>query len=105
MTEPAQLDPRPPERPGPGSVKSTAVAAVAVFTLLVTACGGGGPGSAVKSATYQKALAYSQCMHSHGVPGPAASTARSMGRASLRTDHAGHRIALYARPRTNAARV
>jgi hypothetical protein len=28
---------------GPGGVKSTAVAAVAVFTLLVTACGGGGP--------------------------------------------------------------
>jgi hypothetical protein len=61
----------PGRRSGRGrrGVRSTAVAAVAGLTLLVTACGGGGPGTAVKSATYQKALAYAHCMRSHGVPG------------------------------------
>jgi hypothetical protein len=49
--------------------RATAAAAVVVLALLVTACSGAGPGTAVKSSTYVKALAYSQCMRSHGVPG------------------------------------
>src|SRR5215472_9481228 len=49
------------------------LAATAVLTTLVTACGGGGGSQAGTTAggskTYQQALAYSQCMRSHGVPG------------------------------------
>jgi hypothetical protein len=37
--------------------------------LLAAACGGGGSSPALAGQTaYQKALAYSQCMRSHGVP-------------------------------------
>jgi hypothetical protein len=57
-----------PRQPGPGHAVVVAAAA-AGFALLVTACGGGGPAAAGKSPAYQKALAYSQCMRSHGVPG------------------------------------
>lgn len=51
-------------RPG---ILATAVAALA---LLVAACGGssGGPAAAGETA-YQEALAYAQCMRSHGEPG------------------------------------
>jgi hypothetical protein len=48
------------------------LAATAALALLVTACGGGGSqaGTATTggSKAYQQALAYSQCMRSHGVP-------------------------------------
>jgi|SRR5215472_2000328 len=44
-------------------------AAVVGIVLLAVACGGcGGSPSVGGSTTYQKALAYSQCMRSHGVP-------------------------------------
>jgi hypothetical protein len=50
------------------------LAATAALALLVTACGAAsgsqaGPTTAGGSKTYQQALAYSQCMRSHGVPG------------------------------------
>jgi hypothetical protein len=43
---------------------------LAAATLLAAACGGGGssPASAAQTA-YQQALAFSQCMRAHGVPG------------------------------------
>jgi hypothetical protein len=46
-------------------------AAVAGIALLVAACGGSGGGSpaAAGSTAYQKALAYAQCLRSHGEPG------------------------------------
>ena len=47
-------------------------AALAGIAMLAVACGGGPPaGSAVGSGqtSYQQALAYAQCMRSHGVPG------------------------------------
>jgi hypothetical protein len=44
-------------------------AAVAGIALLVAACGGGGSSTASGSTPYQKALAYSQCMRTHGDPG------------------------------------
>jgi hypothetical protein len=43
--------------------------AVAGLALVVTACGGGGPSAAGGSSPYQKAVAYAQCMRSHGMPG------------------------------------
>lgn len=43
--------------------------AVAAMAALVAACGAGGPSAAGGSSPYQKAVAYSQCMRSHGVPG------------------------------------
>ena len=50
-----------------GGVLAVVLAAAA---LLAAACGGGGssPASAAQT-TYQKAVAYSQCMRAHGVPG------------------------------------
>jgi hypothetical protein len=49
------------------------LAATATLALLVTACGGGGSQAGTATAggskTYQQALAYSQCVRSHGVPG------------------------------------
>jgi hypothetical protein len=37
--------------------------------LLAAACGGGGsPAAVAGSASYQKAVAYAQCMRAHGVP-------------------------------------
>jgi hypothetical protein len=48
-------------------------AALAGIALLASACGGGSPGSgspaAAGATAYQKALAYTRCMRSHGVPG------------------------------------
>jgi hypothetical protein len=49
--------------------RAVALASVlAGFTLLVAACGGGSS-AAGGSAPYQEALAYAQCMRSHGEPG------------------------------------
>ncbi len=44
--------------------------ALAVTALLVAACGGGGgsPPTAAQSKNYQKALAFVQCMRTHGEP-------------------------------------
>src|SRR6266568_8142725 len=53
-------------RAGPWRALLPAVAGMAV---LVTACGGGGSSAAGGSSPYQKAVAYAQCMRSHGVPG------------------------------------
>jgi hypothetical protein len=44
-------------------------AAVAGTALLVAACGAGGSSVAAGSTAYQKAVAYAQCMRSHGEPG------------------------------------
>jgi hypothetical protein len=44
-------------------------AAVAGTALLAAACGSGSPSAAAGSTTYQQALAYAQCMRSHGEPG------------------------------------
>jgi hypothetical protein len=45
-------------------------AALAVTALLAAACSGASsPSDAAGSTTYQKALAYAQCMRAHGEPG------------------------------------
>jgi len=44
-------------------------AALAGLALPAAACGGGGSSAAGGSSPYQKAVAYAQCMRSHGVPG------------------------------------
>jgi len=44
-------------------------AALAGITLLLAACGGGGSPALAGTTAYQKALAYSQCMRTHGEPG------------------------------------
>src|ERR1022692_2920198 len=44
-------------------------AAVAGIALLVAACGGSGSSTAAGAPAYQKALAYAQCMRSHGESG------------------------------------
>ena len=44
-------------------------AALAGIALLLVACGGGGSPALGGTTDYQKALAYSQCMRAHGVPG------------------------------------
>src|SRR5271169_41599 len=44
-------------------------AAVAAITVLAAACGGGGSSPVLAGSTsYQKALAYAQCMRAHGEP-------------------------------------
>jgi len=43
--------------------------ALAGIALLLVACGGGGSPALGGTTAYQKALAYSQCMRAHGVPG------------------------------------
>jgi hypothetical protein len=43
-------------------------AAVAGTALLAAACGGGGSPAAAGSTAYQKAVAFAQCMRSHGAP-------------------------------------
>ena len=44
-------------------------AALAAITMLVAACGGNSPPGATGSTQYQKALAFSKCMRSHGALG------------------------------------
>ena len=57
-------------RPGrSGPRRAPAVAALAATAMLVAACGGNSPPSATGSAQYQKALAFSKCMRSHGALG------------------------------------
>jgi hypothetical protein len=56
-----------------GPRRAGVLAAIAGIAVLVTACSSGGSsapttGSTGGSTTYQKALAYSQCVRSHGVP-------------------------------------
>jgi hypothetical protein len=43
-------------------------AAVAGIASLVAACGGGGSSATAGSTVYQSALAYAECMRSHGYP-------------------------------------
>lgn len=43
-------------------------AALAAVALLAAACGGGGSSGGGHETTYQKELAYSQCMRAHGEP-------------------------------------
>lgn len=45
------------------------VAAVAASAVLVAACGGTSSPALAGQTAYQQALAYSQCMRAHGVPG------------------------------------
>ena len=52
-----------PRRPG------VLAAAVAGAALLVAACGAGGSSAGAGSAAYQQAVAYAQCIRSHGEPG------------------------------------
>jgi hypothetical protein len=47
---------------------AAATAAAAALALLAAACGGGGSSSGGNSTTYQKELAFSECMRAHGVP-------------------------------------
>src|SRR5215472_4687390 len=56
-----------PGRSGPR--RALALAALAATAMLVAACGGNSPPSAAGSAQYQKALAFSKCMRSHGALG------------------------------------
>jgi hypothetical protein len=55
-----------------GSPHAGYLAVTAAVAVLATACGGGAPSSAGSvsggSGRYQQALAYSECMRSHGVP-------------------------------------
>jgi hypothetical protein len=50
-------------------VRTLAAAALAATTMLVAACGGNSPPGATGSSQYQKALAFSKCMRSHGALG------------------------------------
>ena len=64
---------RGPRRAGyRGSWHAGYLAVTAAAAVLVAACGGGSPSPAGSvsggSARYQQALAYSECMRSHGVP-------------------------------------
>jgi hypothetical protein len=53
----------------PGSRPAGVLAgALAGTVLLIAACGGGSPAAVAGSANYQKAVAYAQCMRTHGVP-------------------------------------
>jgi hypothetical protein len=57
-------------RPGrSGPRRALALAALAATATLVAACGGNSPPSAAGSSQYQKALAFSKCMRSHGALG------------------------------------
>ncbi len=59
---------RPPRRPEPRRAGMLA-AALAGIAVLPVACGSSGSPGAATSKTYQKALAFAQCMRSHGAPG------------------------------------
>ena len=57
-------------RPGrSGPQRALALAALAATAMLVAACGGNSPSGAPGSTQYQKALAFSKCMRSHGALG------------------------------------
>jgi hypothetical protein len=57
-------------RPGRRGVRrALALAALAATTMLVAACGGNGPPGVTGSTQYQKALAFTNCMRSHGALG------------------------------------
>ena len=57
-------------RPGrSGLRRALALAALAATATLVAACGANSPPGATGSAQYQKALAFSKCMRSHGALG------------------------------------
>ena len=49
--------------------RTGATAAAAGIALLTAACSGSGSAAATGSKTYQKSLAYAQCMRTHGEPG------------------------------------
>jgi hypothetical protein len=49
--------------------RALALAALAATAMLVAACGGGSPAGATVSTQYNKALAFSKCMRSHGALG------------------------------------
>lgn len=56
----------------PGAQRRKAAASAAVLagiSLLAAACSGGGSTAQAGSSTYQKAVAYAQCMRARGVPG------------------------------------
>jgi hypothetical protein len=50
-------------------IPTLALAALAATAMLVAACGGNSPSGATGSSQYQKALAFSKCMRSHGALG------------------------------------
>jgi hypothetical protein len=57
-------------RPGrSGPWRAPALAALAATAMLAAACGGNSPSGATGSPQYQKALAFSKCMRSHGALG------------------------------------
>ena len=57
-------------RPGRGGPRRTiALAVLATTGMLVAACGANSPSGAAGSTQYQKALAFSRCMRSHGALG------------------------------------
>ena len=60
---------RSPRWPRPQGARVAAVmTAVAGFALMTAACGASGSSTGGGSTYYQKAVAYAQCMRSHGVP-------------------------------------
>jgi hypothetical protein len=52
-----------------GPRRALAPATLAAIAMLVAACGGNNPSSAAGSTRYQKALAFTKCMRSHGALG------------------------------------
>ncbi len=68
MNDDAGTRPGRPRRPGPVQAGVLA-AALAAIALLTAACSGSTSTSDAGLTTYQKALAYSQCMRAHGEPG------------------------------------
>ena len=52
-----------------GAWRAGLLAIVPGIALLAAACGGGSAPAAAGLTSYQKAVAYAQCMRSHGVPG------------------------------------
>jgi hypothetical protein len=46
----------------------TSIAVVAALSVLAAGCGSGSARTAAATTTHNQALAYSRCMHTHGVP-------------------------------------
>ncbi len=68
--EPRRRAPRRVRARTAGARSAVLAAALTGAALLVTGCGGGhGAPVSAKQANYQKLLAYSQCMRTHGEPG------------------------------------